>query len=164
MVENFLTNGFRRIVLINGHGGNSTPAQQAVFELRQRHRARRDLLLLAATYWGLGGKPELVNRDLVQNRMGHACEWETSMMFALRPDLVAPPEAPLVSVEPVPFGAAFEPAYRGWITKDRTAPGHIGDPRQATAAKGETLFAVFTADVVALLERVLKWDGESWDG
>ena len=164
IVENFLFHDFRRIVLINGHGGNSTPAQQAVFEIRQRHRERSDLLLLAATYWGLGGKPEQVDKSLVQNRMGHACEWETSMMLALRPDLVAPAEAPLASVEPVEFGAAFEPAYRGWITKDRTKAGHIGFPREATAAKGETLFQVFTDDVVALLERVLKWDGKSWEG
>ncbi len=36
----------------------------------------------------------------------------------------------------------FEPASQGWITKDRSAAGHIGDPRHATAAKGETLFRV----------------------
>jgi creatinine amidohydrolase len=160
MVENFLTNGFRRIVLLNGHGGNTVPSQQAVFEIRQRHRQRSDLLLLAATYWGLGGRPEKVNAEFVQNRMGHACEWETSMMLKIRPDLVGP----LANVEPVPFGVPFDPAYRGWITKDRSAPGHIGDPRQATAAKGETLLAVFTADVLSLLKRMLNWDGKSWDG
>lgn len=160
MVENFLVNGFRRIVLINGHGGNTTPSQQAAFEIRQRHRGRNDLLLLAATYWSLGGRPEQHGPGFVQNRMGHACEWETSMMLSLRPDLVGP----LADVPAVPFGAPFEPAYRGWITKDRTAAGHIGDPAQATAAKGEILFSVFAADVVQLLERVLRWDGKSWDG
>ena len=36
----------------------------------------------------------------------------------------------------------FEPASQGWITQERSTPGHIGDPRQATAAKGETLFRV----------------------
>ncbi len=42
--------------------------------------------------------------------------------------------------------------------------GHTGDPRHATAEKGETIFRVFSNDVVKLLERVLKWDGKSWEG
>ena len=53
-------------------------------------------------------------------------------------------------VEPVEFGNPFEPAHRGWITKERTGPGHIGDPRYATAAKGEALLSVFAADVAAV--------------
>jgi len=55
LIENFLTHGFRRVVILNGHGGNDVPARQAIFEMRQRHRKREDLLLLAATYWNLGG-------------------------------------------------------------------------------------------------------------
>lgn len=160
MVENFVFHGFRRIVLINGHGGNIVPAQQALFELRQKHRDRGELLLLSTTYWTLGGKPNAADKSFVQNRMGHACEWETSMMLRIAPHLVGD----LKTVEPLEFGNPFEPAHRAWITKDRTAAGHIGDPRGATAEKGEILFRTFAADVVALLERVLRWDGKSWDG
>ena len=58
LIDNLVTHGFRRVVLLNGHGGNIVPAQQAVFEARQRYRQRDDLLFLAATYWLLGGKPE----------------------------------------------------------------------------------------------------------
>jgi creatinine amidohydrolase len=160
MIENFLFHGFRRIVLINGHGGNIVPAQQALFELRQKHRQRDDLLLLSTTYWTLGGKPDAADKSFVQSRMGHACEWETSMMLRLAPQLVGD----LKSVQAVPFGNPFEPAHRAWITKDRTDPGHIGDPRGAAADKGELLFRTFAADVVALLERVIAWNGKSWDG
>jgi creatinine amidohydrolase len=64
----------------------------------------------------------------------------------------------------VPFGNAFAPAHRAWITKDRSEPGHIGIPAIATAEKGETIFRVFAADVVKFLERVLAWDGKSWEG
>src|SRR3954466_9128215 len=57
LVENFIQHGFRRFVFVNGHGGNDVPGRQAIFELRQRHRQRADLLFLFATYWSLGGEP-----------------------------------------------------------------------------------------------------------
>jgi creatinine amidohydrolase len=36
LLENFIQHGFRRLVFINGHGGNDVPGKQAVFEVRQR--------------------------------------------------------------------------------------------------------------------------------
>lgn len=160
LMENLVFHGFQRFVLLNGHGGNIVPAQQATFEFRQKYRKRNDLLILSATYWSLGGEPHKVNPDIKQQRMGHACEWETSMILRIAPHLVGD----LSKVEAVEFGTGFEPAQRAWITKDRTVPGHIGDPRFATAEKGETLFRVFSADVVALLQRMIAWDGKSWNG
>jgi len=82
------------------------------------------------------------------------------MMLRLAPNLVGDYR----SVKPVEFGSGFEPASRGWITKDRTTPGHIGSPHLATAEKGEALFNVFTHGVVLLLERMIRWDGKSWNG
>ena len=70
----------------------------------------------------------------------------------------------IADLKPVAGGFSFEPAYRGWITKDRSEPGHIGDPRWATPEKGEFLFRTYAADLVAFLERVAAWDGHSWSG
>lgn len=159
LLENFIQHGFRRLVFINGHGGNDVPGRQTVFEVRQRHRQRSDLLLLFATYWQLGAKPWEAEPGLQQRQMAHACEWETSMILRLAPKLAGG----LDQLNPIPSGNAFDPVARGWTTKDRTMPGHIGDPRAATAAKGEALFRVFTDDVVAFLERVLQWDGKPWN-
>lgn len=158
LAENFVQHGFRRLVFINGHGGNDVPGRQVVFELRQRHRERNDLLLVLATYWSLGAKPS--DPSLHQRQMGHACEWETSMMLRLAPQLVGDYKA----AQPVEPGTPFTPAARGWITRERTTPGHIGAPHLATAEKGEHLFATFASDVVAFLERVIRWDGKSWNG
>ena len=158
LVENFIQHGFRRIVFINGHGGNDVPGKQAIFEVRQKHRQRDDLLLLMGTYWGLG--TDQASLPLFHQEMGHACEWETSMILKLAPHLVGDYlNAPVV--EP---GDPFRPGNRAWITKDRSAPGHIGWPHLATIEKGEFLFDRFSNDVVAWLERVLAWDGESWNG
>ena len=160
LAENVLRHGFKRVIFLNGHGGNDVPGRQAVFELRQRHRDTEGLLLLMATYWSLGGRPfeRSVAGGWVQQEMGHACEWETSMMLRLDPAKVGS----FGSLDPVDATPPFHPAHRGWVTRERTSTGHIGHPAAASQEKGEVLFEVFSADVVRLLERVRRWDGVSW--
>ncbi len=161
MAENFVAHGFRRLVFLNGHGGNIVPAQQATYELRQKYRERSDLLLLSATYWLTGADPVRDVPGLVQKQMGHACEWETSMILRLAPNLVV---GDVASSPDVPFGRGFEPAQRAWTMPDRSERGHIGLSQHATAEKGEGLFACFARGVVDLLQRVVAWDGREWDG
>ena len=157
LLENFLHHGFKRLVLLNGHGGNMVPGAQAVFEVRQRHRYCKDLLLLSTTYWD-NGQPDPIHDDFVQREMGHACEWETSMMLVIRPELVGNYQ----SAPEVPFGDAFPTATRGWTMPDRSEPGHIGIPSAASVEKGEVLLSCFTAGVCDFLKQVRDWDGKSW--
>ncbi|MFO0822259.1 MAG: creatininase family protein [Gemmataceae bacterium] len=156
----FVSHGFTRIVFINGHGGNTVPSQQALFELKQEHRDRRDLLLLSLTYWDACSGPPTNIPGLTQKQMGHACEWETSMVLRIAPQLVVGDHT---KVPEVPHGKAFGPGYRAWVMPDRSEPGHIGNPAAATAEKGEALFAYFSAGVTSYLERVIAWDGTTWD-
>ena len=116
-------------------------------------------MFLIATYWGLGAKPWESDPTIEQREMGHACEWETSMILRLDASLVGDYR----NTPPVEMTPSFAPATRGWTTKDRSEPGHIGFPHLATPEKGETLFRVFSEDVVRFLERVIAWDGKSWN-
>ena len=79
------------------------------------------------------------------------------MILRLAPQLVGDYR----SAPDVSFAQQYAPAHLAWITKDRTEPGHIGDPRHATAEKGELLFRLFSDDVTAYLARIANWDGKS---
>jgi creatinine amidohydrolase len=161
LLENFIHHGFKRLLILNGHGGNDVPGKQAVFEVRQRHRNRNNLLLLFATYWHLdSGEAAKSHPDLQEPQLGHACEWETSMVLRLNPQLVKNHR----DVPKQERGNPFEPASRGWTMKDRSQHGHVGDPRHATAEKGEALFQAFTRSAVAMIGRMIAWDGTGWEG
>jgi creatinine amidohydrolase len=160
LIDCLLSHGFTRILLLNGHGGNEVPGKQALFEVRQQYRTRPDLLLLYGTYWSLGPLPDRAMTEFAQQEMGHACEWETSMMLRIAPHLVGD----WTGVAPVDPGNPFRPASRAWITKDRSRDGHIGYPHQASSEKGEILLEAFSRNVVQLIERMADWDGTSWDG
>ena len=159
LADNFIDHGFRRILLINGHGGNDVPARQALFELRQRNRSRSELLLLSATYWQLAD-PLAGGNEFQQSEMGHAGEWETSMILALDPSLVRDHE----SVSDIEPGNPFLPAARAWTMPDRSRDGHVGVPSAANADKGEQLFEAFARGVADLIRRIIRWDGNAWDG
>jgi creatinine amidohydrolase len=47
---------------------------------------------------------------------------------------------------------------------DVSPEGHVGEPALATAEIGEALLRTFAGDVVAFLNRVIAWDGRSWNG
>ena len=160
LLDNLIFHGFKRLFLINGHGGNDVPGKQAIFEVRQKYRHREDLLLLFSTYWALGEESTTAGPEFTQHEMGHACEWETSMILRIAPHLVRDYR----NIAVVERGNPFLPATRGWITKDRSEPGHIGSPHLATAEKGETLFATFSEGVQQLVKRIIQWDGQSWEG
>jgi creatinine amidohydrolase len=153
--RSLLRQGFRRILLLNGHGGNIAALTTLVNDLGPRLAAP----IATATYWQLADEAfRTILED--QSTVQHACEAETSMMLALAPDLVAMNEATAI-VGPVNValaGSASADAYRWRSFQARTPHGVLGDPRRATAAKGERLFEA-AADAVA---RVIG-DQTFWD-
>jgi creatinine amidohydrolase len=85
----------------------------------------------------------------------HACEAETSMVMALRPDLVD--ETRFAEAR---FAEGPRPAsgvYRWHSFAKRTASGVIGDPTAASAAKGERLLEAAASGLAALLLDEAFW-------
>ena len=86
LCESLVTDGFKRIFLLNGHGGNHELAELAVRDIVLKHPVRA----AAGSYWRIAGEDL---RGAFDRFPGHAGEFETSLMLALRPHL-RPPSLP----------------------------------------------------------------------
>lgn len=145
--------GFRRVMLLNGHGGNA----EAVMVAASEFTIELGIKVAAGTYWHM--VPEVIVPILErQSGLMHACEAETSMMLALRPDSVrldrlAEAHGPMSTrVEGQPPGLALRRSFRA-ISES----GVIGDARTASAEKGERLLEAISAAIAGLLLNPKLW-------
>ena len=130
--------GFARLLIVNGHGGNVEPLAVAARELAHEF----GLPVVACTPWYLT-RERIGDIAETKETPAHACEGETSVMMAITPDLVRTDkfdEAVQQRPEPVPRYDGFS---RFWSFSERApVTGVRGDPRPATAEKGERFLAV----------------------
>ena len=140
--------GFRRIVLLNGHGGNEWAMRAAVDDLTPA----LGFPVVGVTYWNVAAGA-IASVLTAQTRLLHACEAETSMMQALRPDLVAADRIP--PMQPLPEEIS---GVHRWRTLAAVSPvGVIGAPAAASAEKGHRLLAVIAESVADALLRPALW-------
>src|SRR5438270_1336118 len=148
-----LDDGHQRLLVLNGHGGNIDTMHVALRRLQPRYR---DRLLGAASYWELAERELAALAEGPRRSMGHACEFETSMILALRPELVQQHE---IKDDPPPDEPALRGLYLAEDMKQRTDHGAVGYPQRATAEKGKAFLQAAvnrTAEVAsALLKRRL---------
>ncbi len=76
--------GFRRIVLLNGHGGQSAEVASVVSRLWSDKRA----FAVALEWWGVAEAVAAAKAIYGEHPTGHAGTEETAMVLAVRPDLV----------------------------------------------------------------------------
>ncbi len=150
IIETLDRQGVRKLLLLNGHGGNSFKAILKELGLRypKMFLSTCDWYRLAdrATTFEVGGD--------------HADEMETSMMLLLRPDLVlplaqaGPGKERRHRIEAFNDGSLW--AERRWsqITDDTG----VGDPGAATAEKGERFFAAVTQQLGPIILQLAKLD------
>ena len=135
VVDSVARQGFSRILILNGHGGNILAIQVAAQDLALEF----GLPVVAATYW-LEAAPRFAEILDVQENVLHACEAETAMMMALEPDLVddSDLEGARGPLEPRFLNVGTN-SYRWRALHQVTGNGVIGDPSPATPEKGERL-------------------------
>jgi creatinine amidohydrolase len=152
LCSSLVEHGFRRLLVVNGHGGNSALAREAVQQLANR----APVLAAFVDYWALGREAAAEVRDSPPGGMAHACEFETSLMLHLRPESVRRelvrreiPE-PRFSQERLELASPGRVAA-GWRTDWLSSSGVLGAPELASAEKGERLFEACVEGLAQLI-------------
>lgn len=148
--------GVRKLVLITSHGGNVDPMGIVARELRVRHG-----MLVVTTSWGrLGNWREIYHYGPVFTDI-HGGDSETSVMLALRPDLVDMSKAEDFDSSQSDLKAKYRRiGYHGsdasisWVSEDLNPKGPAGDASAATAEKGEKDIASMVAGFCELMKEV----------
>ena len=140
--------GCRKIVITSGHGGN-----RYLIPLFVQTHVERDVDYLVYAGNPVSSKTWV---DLMEtDERGHACEYETSLMLALQPELVKMEDVPepftskrgnaalkkIGAYSPVDWYAMYPNMY-------------VGDASKATAAKGEAILKAEIEGLVNLLRAV----------
>lgn len=162
LLESLIGSGFRRIFLLNAHGGNIVPGQMALYDVQNRHRDMPDLWLAFASWWQIA-EPQIAAIDaLEQKNITHACEQETSMILQLRPYLVRMAEArganhDFLSAFYVPDFHRPSRVDVPRMFEQITRSGAIGHPEKGTPEKGEALFVAAAQEIVAFVREFATW-------
>jgi creatinine amidohydrolase len=144
ILESVYRSGFRKVLIVNGHGGQPQVMEMAARELRLRHG---DSIVVPHSTWRVphvGGK---YFSDREKRLAMHAGHGETAIMLALAPDTVHmeravanyPPDFPSKLLSP-----DGRPAC-AWTARDFGPSGVIGDPLPATKEQGEAILESLAA-------------------
>ena len=141
ILQPLLSRGCRRVLLLNGHGGNIDPMKVA---LRRLQPEFPDALLTAGCYWSPG------DADIVKLLEG-GDKFETSMIMHLRPELV--------DMQSVAHAGDWLPdQVQGmFVCRDmmqRTQAGATGRADLASAEKGSALFEAAVSGVERFVQFV----------
>ena len=147
--------GFRKILIVNGHGSNVPFLDIAARNITNETPA----IAAMASWWSL--IPKSLIAELRESEkpggMAHGCELETSVLLHLRPDLVQMDKAERdISFAPTEFfywdlESPSPIFFQEWFSRySRT--GTVGDPTKATAEKGAKFVSAVVDRMCALID------------
>jgi creatinine amidohydrolase len=157
MADSIYRSGFRKLVLMNSHGG-----QPQIMEISARdiHQEYGDFSVFPLFTWRV---PHIAKELLTPQELElgiHAGDAETSIMLSLLPETVdmekavkeypqGLPENSLLSMEgKLPFA---------WLTKELSKSGVMGDATTATKEKGDVLLESLTNGWVRVIQDIYQF-------
>jgi len=148
LTESLITDGFRRVFILNGHGGNHELVQLVARDLALKHPAN----VAAGSYWHIAWDALVeAGAHRLGRLAGHAGVYETSQMLALRPDLVAkllPHREGVTGTDPRSIARPYRAEIHGFWQEIN---GYTDSPDRADADKGNTYLSVAARAVAAAL-------------
>lgn len=152
-VRSVIRHGFGRVLILNSHGGNHAINAVIGEQLGQQFPEAQ---IVVANWWSPAVKALAEIREGALGSVGHACEFETSLMLALEPDMVdmdsAIDDGKLHRVEAMRLDMLHAPAasqYRPF--HQQTTHGVYGTPSLASAEKGQRVLEAVVESLRALL-------------
>jgi creatinine amidohydrolase len=151
LVESLITSGFRRVMIVNGHGGNHELIQLVARDLALQYPVN----LAALSYWLPAADALATQNPYLATRLpGHAGAFETSLILALRPELPRQPlparnEAEVGVLSPRPSIWRLERAGR-WQEMD----GFTDSPALADPDRGRAYLNTIIDTIAALIEEL----------
>ena len=143
--------GFREVIIFNGHDGNIAPIEVATRSVKVAHPEMKIAVLDA--WWVTAGQLLPPGTFEVWDGLGHAGEGETSICLELFPHLVEMEYAHGV-VPKLPPNVNLV-----WKFSELTNTGATGDPTKATQAKGKAMRKVL---VKAVVDFITYMDSINW--
>jgi creatinine amidohydrolase/Fe(II)-dependent formamide hydrolase-like protein len=158
--------GFKRLVLLNSHGGNPPVLDYIARDLHEETGMQLFSIMISRM-----GLPDPVT-DPNENAWGmHAGDSETSWVLALAPELVHMERTATDGVgdyprmpEGIRHLAVRGPVGFSWLTADLSAAGVLGNPRGATAEKGHAYVAAAVEKLAGVLEEIASFEGPTRAG
>jgi creatinine amidohydrolase len=148
--------GFKKLVLYNTHGGNSSLVDVMARDLRAEFSLRVFCLYgsASAAFTGVSKQEKTYGF--------HAGEIETSFLLAAAPQLVDTTAYTTNYIADIDHPELLLPenasATFAWLTRDIAPSGVMGDPTASTAEKGRLWIEEATTKIAAALEAMLKYE------
>jgi len=149
IVDSVIHHGFKKIILLNSHGGNLGIGQVLVERLGYKY-PEADIVM--ATWWRMAAEALNEISETGPGGVGHACEFETSLMLLIAPHLVVKEMIKRSENTPT-FSWAEGDMLRGSKAsyycsfKQMTPNGVYGDPTFASVEKGQRITDVVLTEL-----------------
>ena len=130
--------GFRKLLIVNGHGGQPQVMEMSTRELRLRHG---DFIVVPGFTWRVPNVASQYLSEKEKKLAMHAGHAETAIIMALAPETVHMERA-VANYPPVFPSTILSPDGRpacAWSARDFGESGIIGDPLGATPEQGHVI-------------------------
>lgn len=159
ILESVVAHGFTNIVLFNSHGGNLAIGQVIVEKLGNAHPGVNFFMM---TWWKIASEKLGTLQESDFGGVGHACEFETSLLLHIAPELVDRDH-----IKDTPLQTIHEWADADLLNAPRAShhrtmadltagTGVYGAPSHASAEKGACIAEIVTTELLRILLEVAE--------